>query len=157
MYFVDHGAPGLFQLPTGWFGFQNLYADELHNTIKYMHENKMYKEMVIYVEACESGSLFNNILEDDLKVLAVTAADDKNPSYANYCGPNFDIVNNVSIGSCLGDVFSNVWFDDTETAMNNSMMNNETLASQFKNIKQIAWFDQVSKYGDFSFINTTIG
>ena len=85
--------------------------------------------MVIYVEACESGSLFNNILEDDLNVYAVTAADDRTSSFAAWCGPNNDKVNNISVGTCLGDLFSIVWFDDTEKAMENSKMDNETLAS----------------------------
>ena len=53
-YFADHGAPGLVAMPTGGY----LYADKLHETFKFMNENKMYKEMVVYIEACESGSMF---------------------------------------------------------------------------------------------------
>lgn len=41
-----------------------LYADQLNQTINYMYENKMYKQLVIYIEACESGSIFEEILSD---------------------------------------------------------------------------------------------
>lgn len=49
-------------------------ADELHEVFKYMHKNKMYKEMVFYLETCESGSMFKNILEDDIDIYALSAA-----------------------------------------------------------------------------------
>jgi legumain len=57
--FFDHGAPGLVAMPVGGY----LYADKFHETLKFMNANKMYKEMVLYIEACESGSMFENILE----------------------------------------------------------------------------------------------
>jgi len=53
-YYADHGAPGIVGMPASGY----LYADKLHETLKFMNENKMYKEMVIYMEACESGSMF---------------------------------------------------------------------------------------------------
>jgi len=31
-----------------------------------MYENKQYKQMVIYVEACESGSMFEGLLPNDI-------------------------------------------------------------------------------------------
>jgi legumain len=39
-----------------------------------MNEKKMYKEMVIYIEACESGSMFENILEKNINIYGVTAS-----------------------------------------------------------------------------------
>jgi len=33
-----------------------------------------FAEMVIYIEACESGSIFQGTLDDGLKIYAVTAA-----------------------------------------------------------------------------------
>jgi len=53
-YFTDHGAPGLVAMPYGGY----LMANELEAAVEFMHENKMFKEMVIYMEACESGSMF---------------------------------------------------------------------------------------------------
>lgn len=58
-YYADHGAAGLIGMPTGAF----LMANELNAAVEFMHENKMYKQMVMYVEACESGSMFENILK----------------------------------------------------------------------------------------------
>ena len=34
----------------------------------------MFKEMVIYIEACESGSMFENILEKNINIYGVTAS-----------------------------------------------------------------------------------
>jgi legumain len=67
--FADHGAPGLLCFPTA-----RLYANELISTLEYMHENQLYKEMVLYIEACESGSMFEGLLKDNLNIYAITAA-----------------------------------------------------------------------------------
>jgi legumain len=53
-YFADHGGVGLLGMPAGGY----LYADKFHQTLKTMYKNKMYKEMTLYIEACESGSIF---------------------------------------------------------------------------------------------------
>jgi len=60
VYFVDHGAPGFIYFPD--IENDKLYADVLNQTIHYMYENKMYKELVMYIEACYSGSMFEGIL-----------------------------------------------------------------------------------------------
>ena len=54
VYFADHGAPGLIAFPDG-----ELYARDLMETIKFMYTKQTYQQMVFYVEACESGSMFN--------------------------------------------------------------------------------------------------
>ena len=51
--FSDHGAPGLIAFPSSY-----LYADQLQTAIDTMREKEMYGEMVFYIEACESGSMF---------------------------------------------------------------------------------------------------
>jgi len=56
VYFADHGAPGHLMFPE-----DVIYADELNKTIAFMHENKMYDELVLFIEACESGSLFQHV------------------------------------------------------------------------------------------------
>ena len=80
VYFSDHGAPGLIAMPTG----SPLYAVDLHETFHYMHKNQMYNELVFYLEACESGSMFDNLLEDELSIFATTAANPYESSYAYY-------------------------------------------------------------------------
>jgi legumain len=110
-YFADHGAPGLVAMPVGGY----LYANQFHDTLKFMNENKMYKEMTVYIEACESGSMFENILEDNLNIYAVSAANSSESSWGAYCYPD-DKVNGKSVGSCLGDLFSINWMEDTDAA-----------------------------------------
>jgi legumain len=53
LYFSDHGAPGHVMFPNDL-----MYADELNDTIQFMYDNQMYQEFVIFLEACESGSMF---------------------------------------------------------------------------------------------------
>ena len=53
---------------------QPLYANKLNETITYMHEHKMYRKLVFYVEACHSASMFQEILSQDIGVYAVVAA-----------------------------------------------------------------------------------
>lgn len=51
-----------------------------------MWTNDMYKEMVFYMEACESGSMFEGLLPSDVKIYATTAANSEESSYGTYCG-----------------------------------------------------------------------
>ncbi|CAE7241244.1 Lgmn, partial [Symbiodinium sp. CCMP2592] len=67
--FVDHGGPGIIAFPNG----PVLTVKELSKTLKTMQSKHMFKEMVFYMEACESGSMFPD-LEKDSKILAVTAS-----------------------------------------------------------------------------------
>ena len=38
-------------------------------TLQAMHANKMYKKLVFYMEACNSGSMFEGLLDKGLRVL----------------------------------------------------------------------------------------
>jgi len=77
-----------------------------------METNNLYGEMTMYIEACESGSMFPN-LRSDQRVYAVTASNAEVSSWAAYCSPD-DVVNGMEVGSCLGDLFSVNWMEDTE-------------------------------------------
>jgi hypothetical protein len=59
--------------------------------------------MLLYIEACESGSMFNGLLKADIGVLAVTAAAPNEASMACYY--------NNTLGTFLGDCFSNHWLE----------------------------------------------
>jgi legumain len=141
-YFADHGAPGLVAMPVGGY----LYANDFHKTLKFMNENKMYKEMTVYIEACESGSMFENILEDNLNIYAVTAANASESSWGAYCYPD-DKINGQSVGSCLGDLFSINWMEDTEAAN----INTETLEEQFKTVRTKTNRSHVLQFGQQTF------
>jgi legumain len=49
-----------------------------------MNQNSMYKEMTIYVEACEAGSMFEGILEDNLNIYVTTASNSEELPFATY-------------------------------------------------------------------------
>lgn len=120
--FVDHGAPGLIAFPNSY-----LYANDFNKTITTMYETKMYEQLVLYIEACESGSMFDGILSPSINAYAVTAANPSESSWGTYCYPD-DVVNGTHINSCLGDLFSVNWLENLE-ASNPSI---ETLETQFQ-------------------------
>lgn len=138
VFYADHGAPGFVCMPSG----KNLYADQLQEAIDTMKEKKMYDEMVFYVEACESGSMFPKLKADD-KVYAMTASNAKVSSWATYCSPQ-DKVDGVKIGSCLGDLFSVNWMEDTEA--NNPKR--ETIIEQYENVLKLTTKSPVCEFGD---------
>jgi len=145
VYFTDHGATGLIAFPSG-----ELYADDLINTLKYMHDNQKYKRLVFYLEACESGSMFSNILPTDWEIYATTAANPSESSWATYCSPN-DKVNGKSIGSCLGDEYSVNWMEDTEGAESG-----KKLQKQFEDIKTKTKGSHVMQYGIVSWTDEAL-
>ena len=145
--FADHGAPGLIAFPRG-----ELYAKDFHEALLYMNQNNMYEEMTIYIEACESGSMFDNILESDLNIYATTAANPHESSWGYYCNPD-DVVDGKHIGSCLGDLYSIAWMEDTDA--NNVC--SESLDTQFSTVKTRTTKSHVMKYGDMSFTSEVVG
>lgn len=66
---------------------------------------------MIYVEACESGSMFEGILKKNLNIYAVTAANSKESSWGVYCPESYPPPPS-EIGTCLGDTFSISWLED---------------------------------------------
>jgi legumain len=74
----------------------------------------MYKELVIYMEACYSGSMFDGILQEKWNIYVMTAANPHEPSRATYCHPQ-DYVNDTHMKTCLGDVFSVTWMEQIDT------------------------------------------
>lgn len=147
IYFADHGAPGLIAFPSEY-----LYANDLNTALNYMHDNKMYSELVFYLEACESGSMFDGILKDNLNIYAITAANPSESSWGTYCYPD-DQVNGVHINSCLGDLFSVNWMEDTEA----NSIKSESLATQFDKILKTTDKSHVMKYGTQTFTKEPIG
>ncbi len=147
VYFSDHGATGLVAFPNG-----ELYADDLIKTLKAMSEAKRFNQLVFYLEACESGSMFEKVLPEKIKVYATTASNPEQSSWATYCSPD-DKVGGKSIGSCLGDEYSVNWMEDSD----NSKGLSETLQNQFENVKTKTKNSEVHQYGDLTYTSETIG
>ena len=54
-----------------------------------------YKELVFYLEACESGSMFEDF-PTGMNMYITTAANGKESSWGTYCAPN-DMVNGMCV------------------------------------------------------------
>lgn len=138
--FVDHGAPGLIAFPN-----DVLKAKPLIDALNYMHQNNMYKKLVFYLEACESGSMFDKLLPPNISIYATTAANPDESSYACYYDNKRE--------TYLGDVYSVNWMEDTDA----QDISHETLDQQFATVKKITNTSHVMKYGDTSLGNDKVG
>jgi len=145
--FVDHGAAGLIAFPNDF-----LYADTLIALLQQMHDNKMYKRLVFYLEACESGSMFQGLLPNDTFIFATTAANAGESSWGTYCPPD-DMVNDTEIGSCLGDLYSVNWLENSDAAF----VKIESLITQFTEVQTETTLSHVSQFGDATFDSDPIG
>lgn len=63
------------------------------------------------MEACESGSMFQSL--NTPNVYALSASNPTESSWGTYCSPD-DKVDGTSIGSCLGDLFSVNWMENSD-------------------------------------------
>merc|ERR1711990_618113 len=126
-----------------------IHAADVNKAIETLHKKGGYKELLFYLEACESGSIFNKLLKAP-NAKAVTAANPSESSWGWYCagsGTGGDMVDGKSIGSCLGDEFSVRWMEDTEAAATAS----ETVGQQFTKMLTKVTKSHVQKYGVTSF------
>ena len=143
IYFSDHGNSNLLSFPDKY-----LYADELADAFKVMNEKGMYKELVVYIEACYSGSLFDKELPTNIKIYATTAANAKESSYAEYCGYDAK-VDGTSIGSCLGDEYSARFMEDIDSRTNENLKS-YTLQEQYEYLVKAVRGSNVMQYGDLT-------
>ncbi|CAF3830321.1 unnamed protein product [Rotaria sordida] len=112
VFFTDHGAVGLVAFPTG--------------------------VMVIYIEACESGSMLEGLLPANINVYGTTASSAEEPSYACY----YD----AKRGTYLGDVYSVAWMEDSDA----EQINKESLLTQYQVAKKNTNTSHVMQYGDLN-------
>lgn len=134
VYFADHGAPGLVAFPN-----DELYAHDLIQTFQQMNLSRAYESIVVYMEACESGSMFNGLLDPSLRVYAVTAATPDEPSYA-CCMDD-------TVGAFTGDVFSVVWLQNADSF---ERVVNQTLSDEFAVVRGKTKTSHVCDYGDMT-------
>ncbi|XP_024523144.1 vacuolar-processing enzyme [Selaginella moellendorffii] len=126
LFYSDHGGPGVLGMP----GESNLYANDLIDVIKKKHASGGYREMVIYIEACESGSMVEGLLPLGLDLYVTTASNAIESSWGTYCPgmlpsapPEYD--------TCLGDLYSVAWMEDSEV----HNLKRETLLQQYLDVK----------------------
>lgn len=133
VYFTDHGAPGLIAFP-----YEDLNARQFVNVIKKMNAAKKFSKMVIYIEACESGSMFDGLLPSNVNVYATTAANSDESSYACY----WDDLRSTY----LGDYYSVNWMEDSDR----EDLHKETLLKQFKIVRSETNTSHVMEFGDIT-------
>lgn len=127
IYYSDHGSPGVLTMPND----DDLYAKDFINTLKKKHQMGTYKSMVIYVEACEAGSIFEGLLPKEWNIYVTTASNPEESSWATYC-PGFDPSPPEEYDTCLGDLYSVAWMEDSD--MHNTQ--SETVEQQYQVVKK---------------------
>jgi len=103
VYYVDHGGPGILGVPDGAKGGY-ITAKSVNKALETLHSKGGYKELLFYLEACESGSIFNKLLTAP-NVKAVTAASPKESSWGWYCPGDTktggDMVDGKDVGAAV--------------------------------------------------------
>jgi len=132
VFFDDHGSEGAICFPRGC----DLDGTKMQTTINTMNSKKMFKNLVIYIEACFAGSVFYKLVLPD-NVYVTTAAPVGESSFAF----NWD----DTIGAYVADIYSYLWVHDTEV----NAKAGHTFQDQFDYIQQnIQGYSQTCQYGD---------
>ncbi|WOK95761.1 vacuolar-processing enzyme-like [Canna indica] len=126
IFYSDHGGPGVLGMPT----YPYLYADDLNDVLKKKHASGSYKSMVFYLEACESGSIFQGLLPEDIDIYATTASNAYESSWGTYC-PGDSPSLPPGYYTCLGDLYSVSWMEDSDI----HNLRAETLKQQYQIVK----------------------
>ncbi|GMN63879.1 hypothetical protein TIFTF001_032941 [Ficus carica] len=126
IYYADHGSPGILGMPVD---NDRVYAKDLVDVLKKKHEAKGYKSMVIYIEACESGSMFEGILPENISIYATTAANGNESSFGTYCPGD---ISSSEFDVCLGDTYSISWMEDCDKID----LSKETLGRQYEVVRR---------------------
>lgn len=138
LYYIDHGGDNIVAMPSGGY----LTAETLVGLIKQMYEKKMYNRLVYYLEACESGSMWQK-LPTDINAYALSSTLPDESSWGTYCPPN-DVVDGKHIGSCLGEVWSCFWLEQDDVADLKTL----TLQKQFDDAKEFTTTSHPLQFGD---------
>lgn len=137
-YYSDHGSKGLVLLPRHKYW----YADEIVGNFLKMKEIGKFRNLLIFIDACHSGSLFAKLPEDQ-NIYALTSSHPNEVAYMKYCGSEAR-VNGRSIGSCMTSEFSDfslVLLEDSDKK--------QTVKEMFEEIKNKLWRRQKTmEYGD---------
>lgn len=135
IFYSDHGGPGVLGMPT----YPYLYADDLVDVLKKKHAAGTYKSMVFYLEACESGSIFEGLLPENINIYATTASNAVESSWGCYC-PGESPEPPSEYYTCLGDLYSVSWMEDSDV----HNLRTETLNQQYELVK-----DRTSMHNTF--------
>ena len=148
LYYIDHGGDNIVAMPDGDY----LTAKELVRTIQTMYDEGKYGKLVYYLEACESGSMWQT-LPNDINAYALSSTLPDESSWGTYCPPNDDVVDGVHIGSCLGEVWSCFWLEQDDAADLSTL----TLQKQFDDAKDFTTTSHPLQFGDMEIAQEPVG
>ncbi|XP_053094388.1 legumain-like [Pangasianodon hypophthalmus] len=123
IYLSDHGNTGIFHFPNS-----TLYAHDLINTVKAMSKSHKFSKMVIYLEACCSGSMLDQL--SDSNVYAVSSCKPDEYTYACF----FDKKRNTF----LSDIFTFNWLHHMDTVKLTVTSFGEQFSYLLKNVSEDA-------------------
>ena len=107
LYTTDHGGHGFLVFAND----RKLSQFELNQTLEFMIEYKKFDKMLLYIDACDSGSMFNGSLPDDANIFATTSAPPDAVAFRTFCGvPPFT----GNALTCLCNQYSFAWLNDTD-------------------------------------------
>ncbi|BES91182.1 legumain [Nesidiocoris tenuis] len=133
---IDHGNPGMIDIID-----KSLYADQLNDALKTMKRKGSYGKMAIFVEACDAGSMFDSIIDDDNNVFALTAAAPDEFSFVH----SFD----KDLETYVSDSFSAAWMELVEKMLTETGSLDMTLFNLYKAVRSAVTDSHVMIYGDF--------
>jgi len=158
IYFVGHGVAGMSQFPNligvGELPGSAVHKVELHDTLRKMHEKRMFRSIVYYLETCHSASMFEDI--DVPNVYAVTSANATESGWGTYCHGDgdgtLDMINGQSFHTCLGDLFGVSWMENNEAVD----ITEQTLKDQYDVILLRNNKSHTLRFGDRSVSTETV-
>ncbi|XP_026771413.3 legumain-like [Pangasianodon hypophthalmus] len=129
IYLTDHGGVGIFHFPH-----TTLYAHDLIDTVKTMSRNGKFSKMVIYLEACHSGSMLEELPKEG-NVYAVSSCQPDEYTYAWF--------RDKQRNAFLSDVFTAHWLHHTKTVK----LNTTSFGDQFSYLRKNVSEDVKKKTG----------
>ncbi|KER23283.1 hypothetical protein T265_08796 [Opisthorchis viverrini] len=105
-----------------------------------------YNKLVLYVEACYSGSLFRNILPRNVGIYVTTSAKENEQSWSIFCDEKyFDV--------CLASEYAYAWIGDSQY----HDLKTRTLDQQYQEVRKRTWHSHVMKYGEMAIGSLLVG
>ena len=141
IYYSDHGYEG----GVGC-GSTVMTTAQIQGALKTLHTNKGYSKLAFFLEACESGSVFDT-LPSDLNIYAFTSANATEPAWCEHCPPD-DVVNGKSMDVCMSMYYDNeyqrLWeAESTTITLGELFQRTHDHVAQYKD-------QEVSEWGDLT-------
>lgn len=141
IYFDGDGERGKINFPV-WDYLEDF---DLFEILSKMHEKKMFKEMVFYLDAPEALHMFEPYSGSlrDMHIYTLSGSQYDETGYVRVCECEHA---GEKMGECLGSEFSLGFMGDIEKR--GDKLKEETMQQQFEYLDSIAKFCRVHPYGD---------